>query len=91
MEKWYRCKFSSNSFSKVLHQKNHIAVCGYHGWQDWYIASTTMSGGVPELNEKYVHTFEYNNMPSLENIFKKFKIAAVIMEPFLILCLRKIF
>ena len=62
-------------------KKNHIAVCGYHGWQDWYIASTTMSGGVPELNEKYVHTFEYNNMSSLENIFKKFKIAAVIMEP----------
>ncbi|PYN29415.1 MAG: aspartate aminotransferase family protein, partial [Candidatus Rokuibacteriota bacterium] len=24
-----------------------IACCGYHGWQDWYIGTTTRSRGVP--------------------------------------------
>src|SRR2546428_10433471 len=24
-----------------------VAICGYHGWQDWYIGSTTRNKGVP--------------------------------------------
>ena len=26
--------------------KDNVAVCGYHGWQDWYIGSTTKNLGV---------------------------------------------
>ncbi|MFC1631094.1 aminotransferase class III-fold pyridoxal phosphate-dependent enzyme [Candidatus Omnitrophota bacterium] len=63
--------------------RDKIACCGYHGWQDWYIGSTTRSQGVPEQTRKSTLTFEYNNIDSLRLIFKKNKdqIACVIMEP----------
>jgi len=63
--------------------RDHVAVCGYHGWQDWYIGSTTRNKGVPETVSALTHKFEYNNIESLKRIVSenKDKIAAVIMEP----------
>jgi glutamate-1-semialdehyde 2,1-aminomutase len=61
--------------------KEHIAVCGYHGWQDWYIGSTTRDLGVPEAVKELTHKFEYNNIRSLEKIFQEQELACVIMEP----------
>ena len=59
----------------------HIAVCGYHGWQDWYIGSTTRDLGVPESTKALTHTFQYNNIDSLKKILDQNRFAAVIMEP----------
>lgn len=63
--------------------REHIAVCGYHGWQDWYIGSTTRNKGVPVAVSELTHKFEYNNIESLKKILHAHsnKIAAVIMEP----------
>lgn len=63
--------------------REHVAVGGYHGWQDWHIGSTTRHFGVPEAVKKLTHKFEYNNLESLEKIFRQHKqrIAAVILEP----------
>ena len=61
--------------------KEHIAVCGYHGWQDWYIGSTTRDLGVPKAVKEPTHKFEYNNIESLEKIFQEQELACVIMEP----------
>ena len=61
--------------------KEHIAVCGYHGWQDWYIGSTTRDLGVPQSVKELTHKFEYNNIQSLEKIFQEQELACVIMEP----------
>ncbi len=61
--------------------KEHIAVCGYHGWQDWYIGSTTRDLGVPKAVKELTHKFEYNNIKSLEKIFQEQELACVIMEP----------
>ena len=61
--------------------KEHIAVCGYHGWQDWYIGSTTRDLGVPKAVKELTHKFEYNNFESLEKIFQEQELACVIMEP----------
>jgi glutamate-1-semialdehyde 2,1-aminomutase len=61
--------------------KDDIAVCGYHGWQDWYIGSTTRDLGVPETTKALTHTFSYNNIDSLAAIFQQHKLAAVILEP----------
>ena len=61
--------------------KEHVAVCGYHGWQDWYIGSTTRDLGVPKAVKNLTHKFEYNNIESLENIFAENELACVIMEP----------
>jgi glutamate-1-semialdehyde 2,1-aminomutase len=62
-------------------KKDLIAVCGYHGWQDWYIASTSMNSGVPRDVQKQVKKFNFNDIESLEKILKSKKCAAVIMEP----------
>ena len=64
-------------------KREHIAVCGYHGWQDWYIGTTSMSAGVPKSVQNLSHVFKYNDINSLISIFDSHKnqIAAVIMEP----------
>lgn len=63
--------------------RDYVAVCGYHGWQDWYIGSTSRDLGVPEATKALTLKFEYNNIASLERLFaqKPNKIAAVILEP----------
>jgi glutamate-1-semialdehyde aminotransferase len=60
-----------------------IVCCGYHGWQDWYIATTTRRKGIPQAVCDLTLTFEYNNIASLERIFQDHSdnVAAVIMEP----------
>lgn len=63
--------------------REHVAVCGYHGWQDWYIGSTSRSLGVPGAVQELTHVFQYNNIDSLESLLTRFpqQIAAVILEP----------
>ncbi|MEM5513641.1 aminotransferase class III-fold pyridoxal phosphate-dependent enzyme [Pseudoalteromonas sp. AS84] len=69
--------------ARAFTKKEHVAVCGYHGWQDWYIGSTTRDLGVPEATKSLTHTFKYNDISSLEQLFyqQKNQIAAVILEP----------
>lgn len=63
--------------------RDHVLTCGYHGWQDWYIGSTTRDKGVPQATRDLVHVFTYNDLSSLQSLLKEFegKVAAVIMEP----------
>ena len=60
-----------------------IGCCGYHGWQDWYVGTTTRNKGVPEAVQQLTVPFDYNNIESLEEIFAQHpgQVAAVIMEP----------
>lgn len=63
--------------------RDHVAVCGYHGWQDWYIGSTARNRGVPQVTRDLTHTFAYNDLESLHALFRQWpdQIAAVILEP----------
>jgi glutamate-1-semialdehyde 2,1-aminomutase len=63
--------------------RDHVLVCGYHGWQDWYIGSTTRDKGVPEGVRKLTHKFNFNNIESLVGLIDEFRdqTAAVIIEP----------
>ncbi len=60
-----------------------ILCCGYHGWQDWFIGTTTRNRGVPEAVRKLTSPFEYNRLDQLQSLFEqnKERVAAVIMEP----------
>ena len=64
-------------------KRDHVAVCGYHGWQDWYIGSTSRNLGVPSSVRDLTHSFTYNDLDSLGQLFKKYsdQVAAVIIEP----------
>lgn len=60
-----------------------VAVSGYHGMHDWYIGSTENNNGVPEKVCYLTKSFLYNDIVSLEKLFKEYpdKISAVILEP----------
>lgn len=64
--------------------RERIACCGYHGWQDWFIGSTTRHAGVPEAVRALTHPFPYNDLKVLERLLAEHpgEFAAVIMEPF---------
>lgn len=63
--------------------RERVAVCGYHGWQDWYIGSTSRDLGVPKAVKELTHPFIYNDIPSLEHVLAAYpgEFAAVILEP----------
>jgi len=63
--------------------REHIAQCGYHGWQDWYIGTTARNLGVPVSTRELTHPFAYNDLASLQALFDKYpgQIAGVVMEP----------
>jgi len=63
--------------------RDRVAVCGYHGWQDWYIGSTARNKGVPGATRALTHGFLYNDLASLEAVLSKHpgEFAAVILEP----------
>jgi glutamate-1-semialdehyde 2,1-aminomutase len=63
--------------------REHVAVCGYHGWQDWFIGTTSRNAGVPHAVRELAHTFPYNDLDALEALLSSYpdQFAAVIMEP----------
>lgn len=63
--------------------RERVAVCGYHGWQDWYIGSTARHRGVPQATRDLTHTFTYNDADSLDKLLLAYpgEFAAVILEP----------
>jgi glutamate-1-semialdehyde 2,1-aminomutase len=67
--------------SRAYTGRDHVAVCGYHGWQDWFIGSTTRDKGVPKQVSGLTHVFKYNDIQSLEALLSNQQIAAVILEP----------
>ncbi|MFA6316415.1 MAG: aminotransferase class III-fold pyridoxal phosphate-dependent enzyme [Elusimicrobiota bacterium] len=60
-----------------------VLAGGYHGWDDWFIGTTTRAGGVPKAVRALTDTFTYNDLGSVEAAFRKHrgKVAAVILEP----------
>jgi len=69
--------------ARAITGRDYVAVCGYHGWHDWYIGSTTRDLGVPLEVKKLTHKFVYNDTDSLKALLTKYpnKFAAVILEP----------
>lgn len=63
--------------------RDHVLVCGYHGWQDWYIGATACSKGVPQAVRSLTHSFPYDDLPALHRTLAKHQgqVAAIILEP----------
>lgn len=62
--------------------RKKVVCCGYHGWHDWYIGTTSRAEGIPSEIKELTATFEYNNIPSLETVLDE-EVACVILEPFI--------
>ena len=63
--------------------KQKVITCGYHGWHDWYIATTERDAGILPILKNYSFPMQYNNIETLKKLVSEHKgeIAAVIMEP----------
>jgi glutamate-1-semialdehyde 2,1-aminomutase len=69
--------------ARAFTERDRVAVCGYHGWQDWYIGSTARKRGVPKATQELTHTFAYNDLASLRTLLSSHpgQFAAVVLEP----------
>lgn len=74
---------SAIRLARAFTGKDLVALSGYHGMHDWSIGSTENNKGIPKEISDLTKTFEYNNIESLEELFKEYpnQIAAVILEP----------
>jgi len=74
--------------------KDKVAICGYHGWHDWYLSVKHNNGedltnhllpglspvGVPLSLKDTVYPFNYNNYDELLNIVNTNDIGVIKME-----------
>lgn len=69
--------------ARAFTKRDHVLLGGYHGWQDWYIGSTSMHLGVPDAVKSLSHSFIMNDIDSFEGLLAQHKgnVAAVILEP----------
>lgn len=72
--------------SRAYTGKKYVAKCAQHPFftfDDWFIGDTAMSAGVPDEYKSLTINFNYNDIASVENLFKAYPdgIAAVILEP----------
>jgi glutamate-1-semialdehyde aminotransferase/spore coat polysaccharide biosynthesis protein SpsF (cytidylyltransferase family) len=69
--------------ARAFTRRERVACCGYHGWQDWYIGTTTRNAGVPKAVRELTQPFVYNDLGSLDKLLTSHpgEFAAVIMEP----------
>ena len=51
--------------------RDRVAICGYHGWQDWYIGTTTRDQGVPAAVKALSHRFTFNDHESLASLLEE--------------------
>ena len=74
---------SAIRLARAFTGRDLVAVCGYHGMQDWYIGSTTNRRGIPADVCALTKTFAYNDPASLQNLLAAYpdQFAAVILEP----------
>jgi glutamate-1-semialdehyde 2,1-aminomutase len=64
--------------------RSKILVCGYHGWQDWYIETRGFSAtGVPDRSEPLVLPFPFNDLNGFLKVLRAHagEVAAVMLEP----------
>lgn len=74
--------------------KDGVAICGYHGWHDWYLSVNHNTGdglaghllpglepaGVPRSLRNTVHPFRYNHFEELVKIVDSGDIGVIKME-----------
>ena len=74
---------SAIRLARAFTGRDLVAVCGYHGMQDWYIGSTTNRRGIPADVCALTKTFVYNDLGSLKQLLAEYpdQFAAVILEP----------
>jgi glutamate-1-semialdehyde aminotransferase len=69
--------------ARAITGRDVVLVCGYHGWHDWFIGSTSRHAGVPEAVRALVDEFPFNDLAGLDAALARHdgRVAAVMLEP----------
>ena len=81
--------------ARAASRRDTVAICGYHGWHDWYLAAnlgdaSNLDGhllpglqpaGVPRALKGSAIPFNYNHIEELEKIVAENEIGVIVMEP----------
>ena len=98
MAKYARSGGEANAIAiriaRAASRKDGVAICGYHGWHDWYL-SVNLRGknklskhllkglepaGVPKSLKNTVYPFKYGDYAEIEKIVKNKNIGTIKME-----------
>lgn len=65
--------------------RDMVAICADHpffSYNDWFIGTTDLSAGIPDVNRSLTLKFHYNDIKSLSDLFDQYpgKIACVVTE-----------
>jgi glutamate-1-semialdehyde aminotransferase len=80
--------------ARAATNRDKVAVCGYHGWHDWYLSANIakdsaldghllpglITSGVPRKLEGLTVPFKYGDIDSIAKLIKSEQFAAVKME-----------
>jgi glutamate-1-semialdehyde 2,1-aminomutase len=98
MVKFARTGGEANSIAvrigRAASGRDGVAMCGYHGWHDWYLAANLkdanglvghllpglVPNGVPKNLYGSTHTFKYNDYAKLVSLVGSGEIGVIIME-----------
>ena len=98
MVKFARSGGEANSIAiriaRAASGRDNVAICGYHGWHDWYLSVNLKSKnnlnqhllpgllpkGVPKSLKNNVHAFKNNDFEKLKQIYLNYKIGTLIIE-----------
>lgn len=67
--------------ARIATGREHVLVCGYHGWHDWYQASNPDAAGIPHALRALITKVPYNDLGTLEQEFRSRPVAAFMLEP----------
>jgi glutamate-1-semialdehyde aminotransferase len=60
--------------------REKVLCCGYHGWHDWFIATTDRAAGIPGAARELSFTIPYNDLEAARAAIGE-ETACVILEP----------
>ena len=80
--------------ARTVTRKQNVAICGYHGWHDWYLASNLQNSdnlsnflggdvairGVAKKLKNTIHPFQYNDFKKLNHLVNNKNIGIIMME-----------
>jgi len=80
------CTTAAIRLARAYTHRDCVAICAdspFYSYDDWFIGTTAMDGGIPEIATAQTLRFQYNRIETLQALFDAHpnRIACVMLEP----------